>query len=181
MSPSHYHWHRGFWNIGVQCHWSLQVQAGPSPLVEYFSAFIQVAAASYYKTTDTKNKVEFCFNKVLRELNKIDDEKFTHTSQAVHLVQAQDMAQKVSSCRAQLLQRLRGLKGGGGLGRGQGWWFCWRWQCHDLVWRLGWINPAKHEKKSQGLQIEQRVGCCRQAGRKCSSAGPAGLNMLCRS
>ena len=34
------------------------------------------AAAPYNKTTDTRNKLEQRFNKALRELNKIDNEKF---------------------------------------------------------------------------------------------------------
>ena len=40
----------------------------------YFSTL--AAAAPYYKTTDTRNKLEQRFNKALRELNKIDDDKF---------------------------------------------------------------------------------------------------------
>ena len=44
------------------------------PLAAYFSAL--AAAAPYYKTTDTWNKLEQRFNKALRELNKIDDHKF---------------------------------------------------------------------------------------------------------
>ena len=51
----------------------------PSPyLSKTFAAYFSALAvtAPYYKTTGTRNKLEQHFNKALRELNKIDDEKF---------------------------------------------------------------------------------------------------------
>ena len=57
------------------------------------------AAAPYYKTTGTRNKLDQRFNKALRELNKVDGEKF-QVYILLHGAQAQGVVLQVSSCRA---------------------------------------------------------------------------------
>ena len=60
---------------GPDVHWQ------PSPyfsktFAAYFSSTALAAAAPYYKTLGSRNKLEQHFNKALRELNKINDKKF---------------------------------------------------------------------------------------------------------
>ena len=89
---------------------------GPDlPLSPYLFKTLTAAAAPYYKTTGTRNKLEQRFNKALRELNKVDGEKF-QVYILLHGAQAQGVVLQVSSCRAPPQQGLRG----GRLGRGGG-------------------------------------------------------------
>ena len=84
-------------------------------LAAYFSALAVVAPC--YKTTDTRNKLDQRFNKELRELNKIDDEKI----QMYIVRKLKGGGQQVSSCRALPGQGRRwGRRGEGEEGDGGG-------------------------------------------------------------